>query len=516
MRVIDIFDVGVRRHPDRPAFVDGDRSLSYAEAQAASGRIANLLRELGIGEQERVATLGPNCIESVVAQLGIWRAGATWVPLNSRSAIAELVHSLSITETRCVFYHTRYAETVLEVRGAVAADVHWIAMDDEDGSAGLFERVRDLSADCPILGDGPHSMFAMMMTSGTTGLPKAVIMTHLMYETLANAWQAYFPYDVPPVHLCVAPLTHAAGAVMVTLLPSSATNVIMREFDAGEILAAIERHRITTVFLTPTMIYMLLAHPDIRKYDYSSLRYIHYFAAPMAADKLKEAIGVFGPVFAQAFGQTEMVVAATLFTPKEHTEALSSPEHEHRLWSAGRATHVAVVEIMDDDGNILPRGERGEIVCRTNLATPGYHNNPAATAELQAGGWHHTGDIGRIDEDGFVYILDRKKDMIISGGFNVYPNEVEQVLMRHTAIRDCAVVGAPDDKWGEAVVAVIELRDGATVDQMELIADCKARIGSVKSPKRIEIWPSLPRSQNGKVLKREIRAKFWEGRARSI
>ncbi len=516
MRVIDIFDVGVRRHPDRPAFVDGDRHLTYTEAQAASGRIANLLRELGIAEQERVATLGPNCIESVMAQLGIWRAGATWVPLNARSPLEELVHSLRITEAKCVFYHTAYAETVDKVARGLSADIRWIAMDAGGEGEGLLTRMAAYPVDCPILGDGPHSMFAMMMTSGTTGLPKAVIMTHLMYETLVNAWQAYFPYDVPPVHLGVAPLTHAAGAVMATLFPWATTNVIMREFDAGKVLAAIERHRITTVFLTPTMIYMLLAHPDIRKYDYSSLRYVHYFAAPMAADKLKEAIGIFGPVFAQAFGQTEMVVAATLFTPGEHTEALSSPQLEHRLWSAGRATHVAVVEIMDDEGNILPRGERGEIVCRTNLATPGYHNNPAATAELQAGGWHHTGDIGRIDEDGFVYILDRKKDMIISGGFNVYPNEVEQVLMRHTAIRDCAVVGAPDDKWGEAVIAVIELRDGATIDDLELIADCKERIGSVKSPKRVEIWPSLPRSQNGKVLKREIRAKFWEGRARSI
>ena len=362
----------------------------------------------------------------------------------------------------------------------------------------------------------PQDVVSIPTTSGTTGLPKGVMLTNENWEAMTAAYQIVMRHEAPPVHIVAAPLTHAAGYLSSTMLSVGGTNVILPRPDAGLILEAIDRHKGTALFLPPTVIYTMLAHPRLKEYDYSSLRFFLYGGAPMSVQKLREAMEVFGPVMAQTYGQTEAPMTATLLTPRDHVEALGNPDLNKRLWSAGREGPLVRTEIMDDDGNLLAVGERGEVVCRGTVVMKGYYNNPQATAEVSTNGWHRTGDIGLKDAEGFVYIVDRKKDMIISGGFNVYPTEVEQVLWTHPAIQDCAVIGAPDDKWGEAVTAVVELKPGAKVDAEELVALCKERVGSVKAPKRVEFWDALPRSAVGKVLKREIRRKFWEGRDRAI
>jgi acyl-CoA synthetase (AMP-forming)/AMP-acid ligase II len=310
-------------------------------------------------------------------------------------------------------------------------------------------------------------------------------------------------------------MTHAAGITSFALLAFGATNVIMPKADPEAIMRTIEREKVTHLFLPPTVIYVMLAHPNVRKYDYSSLRNFIYAAAPMSADKLREAIDVFGPVMTQTYGQAEAAMICTFFSPEQHVEALTTGK-EKRLLSCGRPALFMRVEIMDDDGNLLARGENGEIVMRGGLVMKGYYNNPDATEEASLFGWHHTGDIGYKDEDDFVYIVDRKKDMIISGGFNVYPSEIEQVIWTHDAVQDCAVIGIPDEKWGEAVKAVIELKPGAKVGADEIIALCKEKLGSVKAPKTVEFWDELPRSPVGKVLKKDIRKPFWKGRGRSV
>jgi len=266
--------------------------------------------------------------------------------------------------------------------------------------------------------------------------------------------------------------------------------------------------------MPPTLIYMLLAHPDVRRHDYSSLRYFMYAAAPMAAEKLREALAVFGPVMAQTFGQVEAPMVCTYLSPQDHVDALAL--HPERLLSCGRPTPLTRVAIMDDEGRLQPQGERGEIVVQGSLVMSGYHDQPEATAEASAFGWHHTGDIGRIDAEGYVYIVDRKRDMIISGGFNIYPSEIEQVLWAHPAVQDCAVVGVPDDKWGEAVKAIVQLKPGNDVEPAALLTYCRDRLGSTKAPKSVEVWPDLPRSAVGKVLKKTIRERYWVGRDRSI
>jgi acyl-CoA synthetase (AMP-forming)/AMP-acid ligase II len=313
-------------------------------------------------------------------------------------------------------------------------------------------------------------------------------------------------------------MTHAAGGTAFSLLPLGGTQLFMAEVEPEVIMQMIERHKVTHLFLPPTVIYVMLSHPKVRDYDYSSLKYFLYAAAPMSADKLRQAIEVFGPVMVQSYGQAEAPMICTFMSAQDHLDALKSG-NEHRLFSCGRATAFARVAIMDDEGKLLGHNTKGEIVVRSSLVMDGYYNLEA-TQESRAYGWHHTGDIGTIDDDGFVYIVDRKKDMIISGGFNVFPSEIEQVIWSHPAVQDCAVIGVPDEKWGEAVKAVVEkVPDNIFSEEdieAEIITLCKEKLGSVKAPKTVEVWQALPRSPVGKVLKKEIRKTFWQDQARAI
>jgi len=280
--------------------------------------------------------------------------------------------------------------------------------------------------------------------------------------------------------------------------------VIMPKPDLGEFLALIERHRITHAFLPPTLIYMLLQHPELAATKRDSLQCFWYGAAPMSAARLEEALTKIGPVMAQLFGQTEAPMMISMMSPREHFNADGSVA-KHRLASAGRPGPLVQVGVMNAEGELLPVGESGEIVVRGSLVMQGYYKDPKATQEASRFGWHHTGDIGRLDDDGFLYIVDRAKDMIISGGFNVYSAEVEQALMQHPDVQDSAVIGLPDEKWGERVVAVLQPQAGRSIDAEAIKAFVKARIGSVKAPKQVEVWADLPRSKVGKVLKKDVR-----------
>ena len=316
-----------------------------------------------------------------------------------------------------------------------------------------------------------------------------------------------YPFAGSPVYLALAPLTHAAGVLCFPVMALGGEIVIMAHADLGEFLALIGRHRVTHTFLPPTVIYSLLDHPALASADLSSLQCLWYGAAPMSAARLEQAIGVLGPVLGQLFGQTEAPMFISALAPKDHLRADGTLATE-RFTSAGRPTPLTTVAIMDEAGGLLPRGERGEIVARGPLVMAGYYKNPAATAEASRHGWHHTGDIGYLDPDGYLYIVDRLKDMIITGGFNVYSTEVEQAVLAHPAVLDCAVIGLPDDKWGERVTAVIQPLSGHQVSAEEIRAWVKDRLGGVKAPKQVEIWPDLPRSRVGKVLKTEVKSRL--------
>lgn len=361
----------------------------------------------------------------------------------------------------------------------------------------------------------PDDIFAIFPTGGTTGQPKGVMLTHGNIAAMFSNFMSHFGYYDGARHLVVAPMTHSAGILGCLHFNRGGCNVIMARADPGAILKAIEEHRISHLFLPPTVLYMLLAHPDLGRHDYGSLRHLLVAAAPSSLEKLKEAIGAFGPVLSETFGQTECPAAICLKAPWDYLNAEGEVDIS-RLHSVGRPGVWNKVSIRNEDGAELPRGTPGEICVRGPLVTPGYYKDAGSTAAVRRFGWHHTGDIGMMDEHGYITIVDRKKDMIISGGFNIFPNEIEQILTSHPAVQECSVIGIPDDKWGEAVKAVVQLKPAAKATEAELITLVKQCLGGVKAPKSVDFVDDLPRSAAGKVLKTELRAAYWRGHIRAV
>lgn len=516
MRLIDFFDKGVARAPERICLQDAVVSRTYSEVQVRSYKFANALAAEGFAPGQKAGLYSPNCVAGLETIIGLFRSGVGWVPVNAKNGVEENGYILNCNDVEILFYHSEIEPVLPMLRDLCPKIIRFICLDrPSGGNPWLDDWIKNAPEEDPDLPLQPDSLVCVISSGGTTGVPKGIVHTQLSWETMIATFYAHIEVGPDPVNLLVSPMTHGAGYFTIVLLAAGARNVILPGFDATAVLDAIENEGVTHLFLPPTAIYVLLSQPNLAERRFSSLRGFFYAAAPMAVDKLQECLDTFGPVMIQHYGQSEALMYCTILTAEDH-KVIGDPQREKRLASCGRVTLLASLAIMDDDGRILPAGERGEVVVRSNSVMQGYYKNPEATAEASQFGWHHTGDIGIIDTDGFVYIVDRKKDMIISGGFNVYPGEIEQVLWAHPAIQDCAVVGVPDKKWGEAVKAVIELKPGAHVSEDEIIALCKARLGSVKAPKSVEIWESLPRSPVGKVSKKDIRAVFWRNQTRKI
>lgn len=517
MRIIDFFRRGLEQGPAVPAFVDENGSLTYGQANHMGEGIASGLYAAGCCGQS-VAVFSPNDPIAFGAMIGIFRAGARWVPTNMRNPVPVNAALLRTTECKLLFFHPSLAEQAAQLLQEVPTLRHAVCLGElpaEAAGVSLAAFITTSGQPCPEPPDDPDRVETVFPTGGTTGLSKAALWTQRVWESSIKAFWTCLPSEEPAVHLVAAPMTHAAGVVALMMMAGATTNVILPSANATSILEAIQKHRITHLYLPPTAIYNLLSHPKVREYDYSSLRCIVLAGAPIAPDKLREAMDVFGPVMCQSFGQAEAPMFITFLSTRDLLASL--PVQGAGRWaSCGRATLGQRVEIMAEDGRILPAGELGEIVVRGDLVFPGYFKNPSATAEVSAHGWHHTGDIGRKDEDGFFYIVDRKKDMIVTGGFNVFSAEVEQVVGGHPAVEDCAVVGVPDAKWGEAVKAVVQLKPGLTVDPDELIALVRSALGPVHAPKSVDFVEQLPRSPNGKVLKRDVRQGYWAGAERQV
>ncbi len=360
-------------------------------------------------------------------------------------------------------------------------------------------------------------LFRITVSGGTTGAPKAIMQTQAGVECNVATCLALWQYPGPPRMLLTRPMTHAAGVNSLHVLALGGSIRILRHTRPDEVLDTIEQHRTSVVSLAPTTIYSLITRNDIRQRDFSSLRYLTFGGAPMSASKLAQAQAIFGPVLAQGYAQSEASTLIACMTPTDYQAIARDESLAYRMRSCGRPTPFTQIEIMAPDGALLPPGEHGELVVRSAMVMRGYWGQDSEKdIATSAHGWHHTGDIGYKDKDGYLYIVDRLRDVIITGAFNVFPSDVEQVLWAHPAVRECAVIGVPDAKWGEAVKAVVELKDGAQTTEAELIALCKEKLGSVKAPKSVEFWSELPRSDVGKVLKRKVREKFWTHAGRSI
>jgi acyl-CoA synthetase (AMP-forming)/AMP-acid ligase II len=524
MRIIDYFDNGAEYYPDNIAFIDtagDDTGITYAEAQPITHRIAAAIHGNGYASGTHIGILSGNSTSAFLALLGVYRAEAIWLPINSRNPVSVNVDLLTDFDAELLFFDKAYEKEAAEILRAVPGIREAICINDDSaaGENSTGKSLQEWSEGHPeVHAMSPIDMdeiFAIFPTGGTTGKSKGVMMTHRNIYTLFQNFYSHFNYHDDTRHLVVAPMTHTAGVTGCMHFARGGTNVIMNMVDPAQICQAIEQYGITHLFLPPTVVYMILALPDVREHDYSSLQHFLVGAAPTSLEKLKEAITVFGPVMTEAFGQSEAPAAVTAKAPWDYMDKHGNI-NEKRLASIGRPCVNNQVSILDDAGNQVPRGTPGEICLIGELVTPGYYKNPDATAEVRQFGWHHTGDVGTMDEEGFITIVDRKKDMIITGGFNVFPNEIEQVLTTHPAVQDCAVIGVPDDKWGEAVKALIQLKPDARASANELIDLVKSQLGSVKAPKSVGFMNDLPRSPAGKVLKTELRLSYWGDRTRGV
>jgi len=511
-RTIDFLDHGLRLAPDTGFIADESIRLSHREVQALSHRTANALRGAGLNRGARVAFYSPNCALAFVALLGVLRSGAVWQPVHSRNPLKENIEFLVENKCEYVFYHSKMAAEAAQIRASVPTLKGMRCFDEaaEDGAA-FLDWAAPFSDIFPDDEHGPEDIAWIKSSGGTTGRPKSIMICHRNVQALFATFHLCMPLPTGHVNLCVPPMTHGAGNIALACLARGGSIFTMERADIPRIIENIAKHQVTTMFLPPTVIYSMLSTPGIREADFSSLRYFLYTSAPMSPDKLREALEVFGPVMAQTWGQTEAPLICTYLGPAEHVNA-----DARVLKSCGRVTPLMRVEVMDDKGGILGPGEIGEMVLQGDLVMKGYFNRDEENEKVNRFGWHHTGDVGYRDEDGLYFIIDRNKDMIISGGFNIFPSEIEHVLLAHPDVLDCAVVGVPDEKWGEAVKAIVELKEGHAANEEQLKAHCRATLAGLKTPKTIEIWETLPRSSLGKVLKKEIRERYWKDQWRRV
>jgi len=509
MRLTYYLDKGASLGPERPCLTMDGKDRTYAEVQALTFRVARALDRSGIAAGAKVAVLSGNDPTAFNCVFGIARAGCVWCPINPRNEAAENQFILDNFDCEALIFASAFAPMVEKIATNLPKLRVRICLDDELPGATRFEDWIAGLADTPFDRPPPDDLALIPGTGGTTGKPKGVMLTGQNIEAMTAITLMSYPFQPKPVYLALAPLTHAAGVLCFPIMAMGGRIVIMHHPDIGDFIALIERYRVTHAFLPPTVIYMLLDRPELDSADLSSLQCFWYGAAPISAARLEEALRRIGPM-AQLFGQTEAPMMISTMAPVDHFNpdgSIATP----RLSSAGRPSPLVQVAIVDSEGMPVAAGERGEIVVRGSLVMAGYYKNPEATAEATVNGWHRTGDIGYLDAENFLYIVDRAKDMIITGGFNVYSVEVESALQAHESVQDCAVVGLPDDKWGEKVFAVVQARAGKTIDAQALKDFVKARIGSVKAPKQIDVWPDLPRSKVGKVLKGEIKSRLMAG-----
>jgi acyl-CoA synthetase (AMP-forming)/AMP-acid ligase II len=506
------------RFPNHIVVVDQQKRLTAKELLERVNRLANALLDLGLKKGDRVAVLLNNCRQSIECFYGIARAGLVFVPLNTRYSAQENLYMLNDSEARAILMGQESIEVIRSILSEASALSYVICVTGRspEPTRSYEELLAKASPQEPSVEISDEDPYSIRYTAGTTGRPKGVIHSHrnnivMLYNVLMDG----FPIQEGDAIALTAPVTHASGTQILPHIVRGAKVIVLPGFDVRSLLETIQRERITTLYLVPTMIVMILAYSELKKYDLSSLKTIRYGASPISPEVLKRAIEVFGNIFVQGYGLTEGLNPVTLLLKEDHI--LDGTEKKlKRLSSIGREVTVARVRIMDEEDKFLAPGQIGEIVVQSDQNMKGYWKNAEATAETLREGWVHTRDLGYMDEDGYIYLVDRKDDMIVSGGFNIYPKEVEDVLYMHPAVLEAAVFGVPDDKWGEAVKAVVSLRQSMQATEEEIIEHCKKHLASYKKPKSVDFIETLPKSAYGKILRRVLKEPYWKGRDRMI
>jgi acyl-CoA synthetase (AMP-forming)/AMP-acid ligase II len=517
MNLGHLFDQAARRWSDRIALSDGSRRVSYSALDSRTLRLGQALMDLGLRKGDRIATLQYNAIEAIEIDVMAARFGFVRTFLNARSDLASHVHVLNDCGARLLFVGADFQEQIGEARSLIPSVGSFVSVGHSSSWSTEYEAMI-ARAPCKRFDHdvSPQDWHSIYYTSGSTGKPKGVVLDQrnwlvLVRNHLTDLFRTASETDVV---LHAAPLSHGSGAFVWAHLVRGARQHVMRRFHAVEAIETIHREGVTTSFLAPTMVVKLLDADPGDSARQSRLHSVVYGGAPMPAERVAEALRRWGPVFAQLYGQWEAPQYFTWLSQRAHEEALRDDDVQ-RLGSAGVPATFARVAVMDEDGRLLPPGESGEIVTAGDHLMVGYLNRPEETSSIRAGIWQRTGDIGRIDEQGFCHLVDRKNDVIVTGGSNVYPREIEEILYTHPDVKEALAFGVPDAVWGEKVHALVVPRT-APPGPEAFLAWCAVRLAADKRPRSVEFVADLPKSDYGKVLRREVRARYWQGRSRLI
>jgi len=515
--ISDIPRKNARLYPDRTALIEGEVSFTFFEFNQRVNRLANAILNLGLDKGDRVAVLNHNGYQYIELYFACAKAGTPIVPLNFRSNGKELAYIINNSEAKLVFFGSAYLKIVEEVKTQASSVTGLVCIDQRLADHMFYDDlIYDSSAGEPDVPVDENDMVVLGYTGGTTGLPKGVMTTHR--NLISSCFNSAIGIRIAPgmVYLNTPPLFHAGDAMaMFAFAFMGATNVVLSAFSPEAVLRTIEKYKVTHGLLVPAMILAILQYPRVSDFDLTSMECVIYGTAPMPVEPLKRAMQLFRCSFLQVYGSTETFVPMSMLLPEDHVLE-GTTEQIRRMSSAGREVVGMEAKIVDDDDNEVPTGEVGEVIVRGPNVMKGYWKLPELTKETLRNGWYHTGDLGKMDEGRFIYIVDRKKDMIISGGENIYPKEIEDVLFQHPDVAEAAVIGIPDEDWGEAIKALVIKKAGSSLTESDLIEHCKQRLASYKKPRSIQFVDSLPRSTAGKVLKHEIRAQYWQGRDRKV
>jgi long-chain acyl-CoA synthetase len=492
---------------------EGNR-FTYGEMDYRVNRLSNALIGLGCKKGDRLTIFAENSHKYIEVYFAAAKVGMSVTPLNFRLADAELTHIINDSEATLFLAGDGLEERSQRIRKDLKAVKHWISLDKKlEGFLFYEDLIKGASSTDPMVEVDENEMAILMYTGGTTGLPKGVMLSHRNILTAAYGIIILNSFRFTDTTCFLLPLFHIALWPVLCHLMVGGKAVIGRRPDLGEIVRLIQDEKCTHISLVPTVLNWLLDYPELNQFDLSSLRIITYSGSPMPIDVLKKCFKKFGNVLSQGYGLTEAAPLVTTSFVEDHV--LEGPKTK-LLASVGRGGPTVAVRVVDENDVPVKPGEIGEIVVKGKNVMMGYWKNPELTAKTLRGGWLHTGDMGTFDEDGYIYLKDRKADMIVTGGENVYPKETEDALYGHPAVHECAVVSAPDDKWGERVQAAVVLKPGQKVTEEELINYCKTKIAGYKCPKKIEFWGELPKTPIGKILRKDVKKQYWKGRDKSI
>ena len=518
MSVVNGLKQSLERYPDKVAAVCGDVRLTFQELDERVNRLSNALARLGLTRTDRAAILSFNCHRFLELYYGVAQLGAVVVPINFRLQAPEVKYIVNHSGSRILALDPALVSLIEPIRGELQSIEHFILISDEDREGYLnYERLlsnEDSKYHGPEISD--DELLGLFYTSGTTAEPKGVMLSHKNMLSNIKHSEGVYNYLPEDIYLHAAPMFHLAdGAAVFSHTSRGATQAFIPRFDPKQVLETVARERVSLLLLVPTMLNFVLQQPDLESYDLASLRHLTYGASPIAPDLLKRAMKVLNCEFGQGYGLTE---ASPLLTVLKHEDHLVTDDKSaKRLTSCGKPVDGVDVRVINEECSDVRPGEVGEIIARGANIMVGYWKRPDETEDTVRDGWLHTGDLATVDEDGYIYLVDRKKDMIVTGGENVYSTEVEAVLYEHPSIKEAAVIPIPDRDWGEAVHACIAVRDGKQVTAEELEEFCRERLANYKVPRSIEfIEGELPKGGTGKILKKQLKERYWKDRERRI